>query len=163
VEITFAWDDNFVHTNLGKIKFVSGMFTSYYAEEVKTHADLCLFLFILFSFFYFYFSNFYSQGPYKIHLCMVQPPFLYFCAKICTKCQNPLFFFLGCILLVLGEFFFQISKKEELPYFDLDFSLGLTTLVLYPFRFGLGLEMKDSVSERGSSFTTAHAVRFGLG
>lgn len=41
--------------------------------------------------------------------------------------------------------------------------LGLTNLVWYPFRFGLGLEMKDSVSERGLTFTTAHAVRFGLG
>ncbi len=159
-----------MHTNLGKTKFVSGMFTSYYEEEAK---NLCRFMFIFIhldslSFnFNFIFPISIVKVLTKCTCVWYNPLFFLLCENL-HKCQNPLFFFLffffgGCILLVLGEFFFQISKKEELPYFDLDFSLGLTTLVLYPFRFGLGLEMKDSVSERGLSFTTAHAVRFGLG
>ncbi len=124
MEITFAWDDDFVHTNLGKTKFVSGMFTSYYEEEAK---NLCRFMFIFIhldslSFnFIFIFPISIVKVLTKCTCVWYNPLFFLLCENL-HKCQNPLFFsffffFLGLHTLSFGGIFLSNFQKRRIAIF----------------------------------------------
>lgn len=107
-------------------------------RKLKTHAELCFIHLDSLSFIFIFPISivkvltkctcvWYESLPFffVLKFAQVPKPFFFF------------FFFSGFHTLSFGGiFFFQISKKEELPHFDLDFSLGGFFLILFFSLFG---------------------------